>query len=78
MNWTDAVGWIGFCFILGCYLMVALQRWSVRSYQNQSGNFLGSVALAVNCAYYHAWAPMVLNVVWSVIATMTLYRLRKS
>jgi hypothetical protein len=77
MHWSDAIGWFGFAIVLVSYLMVALQRWHVRSIPNQIGNVLGPGSLGINSFYYHAWVPVVLNVIWVSIAIFTLFQIMR-
>lgn len=75
MHWSDFLGWLGCVLVLGCYLMVAIQRWQVRSLPNQVGNIIGPASISLNCWYYQAWVPLVLNAVWALIALGTLIRI---
>ena len=39
-------------------------------------NLLGGLLIAINCYYYNAIPPFVTNLLWSVIATLTIYKSR--
>ncbi|OGQ44540.1 MAG: hypothetical protein A3H42_00985 [Deltaproteobacteria bacterium RIFCSPLOWO2_02_FULL_46_8] len=75
MNWSDYVGWFGFAVVLFSYAQVALRRWRVRSVPNQVGNIVGPGSLGVNSLVYHAWIPVVLNIIWVSVACFTLIQL---
>ena len=75
MNWSDAIGWFGFVVVLLSYFQVAMHRWRVRSIQNQIGNIIGPGSLGINSFVYHAWVPVVLNIIWVSIAFYTLLQL---
>lgn len=77
MNWSDYVGWVGSFIVLFSYSQVALRRWRVRSFANQFGNFVGSGCLGLNSFFYQAWVPLVLNLVWSLVAVITIWQLLK-
>lgn len=78
MNWSDAVGWFGFAVVLFSYFQVASRRWRVRSIQNQIGNIVGPGSLGINSLIYHAWVPVVMNIVWVSVACMTLFQLLRN
>ncbi|PIR20269.1 MAG: hypothetical protein COV45_06875 [Deltaproteobacteria bacterium CG11_big_fil_rev_8_21_14_0_20_47_16] len=75
MHWSDYVGWLGFAIVLGSYLMVALQKWRVRSIPNQLGNIVGPGSLGINSLYHQAWVPVTLNVIWVSVALFTLIQI---
>lgn len=72
MNFSDVLGWSGFCVILFSYFQVAMRRWRVSSFPNQLGNFVGSCLLSANSFFYEAWAPFALNIIWGIIALSCL------
>lgn len=72
---TQKIGWVGVVAILLAY---SLLNFGILSSSNPTYlglNFIGAIAIA-----YEAWSkrdqqPMVLNIIWAVIALLALIRL---
>ena len=73
---VDVAGWIGMALLLGAYALVTAGRLPGTGLRFQLMNLLGGALLMVNSAWYGAWPSAVLNLVWVVIGTVGLVRLR--
>ncbi|MGB3182957.1 MAG: hypothetical protein WBB45_16310 [Cyclobacteriaceae bacterium] len=72
----DISGWLGSALILLSY---ALTLNKARDYSTAGRymNLAGGVMIAGNCFYYNALPSFVTNIVWSLIALLSIYRARK-
>lgn len=76
----EIVGWAGAILILGAYVLVSTGRLSGESALFQWMNAVGAAAFVANTAWHGAVPSMVLNIVWSAVGFLTLFRMwrRKS
>jgi hypothetical protein len=74
-TYVDVLGWLGSVAVVAAYSLISLQRLHSRSRIYQWLNLVGSVGLAVNTAYYHAYPSTVVNAVWLLIACLALIRI---
>ena len=72
---VDGLGCIGSLELLLAFWLVSNKRLLPVSVVYQSLNFTGSVFLLINTAYYGAFPSSFLNLVWGLIALVTLSRL---
>jgi hypothetical protein len=72
----DIIGWSGSGFLILAYGLTLVEN---NKYVNYSKylNLFGALLIAINCYYYNAIPSFVSNLIWSVMATFTLYRARK-
>tara|TARA_A100000171_G_C2140629_1_gene155987 strand:+ start:17856 stop:18125 length:270 start_codon:yes stop_codon:yes gene_type:complete len=73
---VDILGWSGSGFIVFAYALTLIESKRYLDYGKYL-NLLGGLLIAVNCYYYNAIPPFVTNLLWSVIATFTIYKTRK-
>jgi hypothetical protein len=71
----ELVGWTGAVLVLGAYILVTAGRLQGNSAQFQWMNLLGSAAFIANTAWHRAIPSMVLNIIWSLIGFVALFRL---
>ena len=71
----DILGWSGSGFIILAYALTLIQNRKYLDYGKYL-NLLGGLLIAINCYYYNAIPPFVTNLLWSVIATLTIYKSR--
>jgi multidrug transporter EmrE-like cation transporter len=71
----ELVGWIGSALILIAYFLVSTKRIPVCSVWYPCLNGIGSVGIIINTFYKQAWPPLVLNVLWTLIAIWSLFAL---
>jgi len=71
----DILGWTGSGLIIIAYALTLIEK---KKYVEHGKylNLLGGLLIAINCYYYHAIPPFVTNLLWSVIATLTIYQSR--
>lgn len=72
----DILGWTGSGFIILAYALTLIENKKHLNYGKYL-NLLGGLLIALNCYYYNAIPPFVTNLLWSIIATLTIYKSRK-
>ena len=70
--WFDAVGWLGAAFLLVAYAMVSYKKLEADSTIYQLLNVIGSVFLVANTIFYRAYPSSFVNVIWAVIAILSI------
>ncbi|AEV32200.1 CBU_0592 family membrane protein [Owenweeksia hongkongensis] len=73
----DILGWTGSGLIILAYALTLLKSSDYLSYSKYL-NLLGGILIAINCYYYQAIPPFITNLLWSVIATLTIYKTRRA
>jgi hypothetical protein len=71
---VEIVGWIGALLVLIAYMMVSTGRLSGHSPVFQSMNAVGATLFVLNTWWHGALPSMVLNIIWSVVGFVTLWR----
>jgi|RhiMetdeSRZDD1v2_1073273.scaffolds.fasta_scaffold28145_8 hypothetical protein len=74
-TYVDVLGWLGSVAVVAAYSLISLQKLQSTSKLYQWLNLVGSVGLAVNTAYYHAFPSTVVNMIWLLIAGSALIRI---
>ena len=71
----DILGWSGSGLIILAYALTLIEN---KKYVgcDKYLNLLGGLLIAINCYFYNAIPPFVTNLLWSVIATLTIYKSR--
>lgn len=71
----DILGWSVSGLIILAYALTLIEN---KKYVDCGKylNLLGGLLIAINCYYYNAIPPFVTNLLWSVIATLTIYKSR--
>ncbi|MBT9188892.1 hypothetical protein [Zobellia russellii] len=72
----DIFGWTGSGLIILAYAITMMENKKFLGYSKYL-NLLGGLLIATNCYYYSAIPPFVSNMLWSIIATLTIYKTRK-
>ena len=72
----DILGWTGSGLIILAYALTLFKNQKYLHFGKYL-NLLGGLLIAINCYYYEAIPPFVTNLLWSVIATLTIYKTRK-
>lgn len=72
----DILGWSGSGFIILGYALTLIENKKYLEYGKYL-NLFGGLLIAINCYYYNAIPPFVTNLLWSIIATLTIYKNRK-
>lgn len=68
----ESIGWLGAALVVAAYGFVSYGLVDGRSKAYQALNILGSLLLAVNTAWHHAWPSAAVNVIWMGIAVGAL------
>lgn len=69
---ADALGWVGAVALLLAYALVSFRKLSVQAKTYQALNIFGSFLLIINTAYHHAYPSTAVNVIWILIAIVSL------
>ncbi len=69
------IGWYGVLAILGAYMLVSFRLIDSDSLVYQVLNLTGAVAIIYETARKRDVQPLVLNIVWSVVAVMAIVRI---
>jgi hypothetical protein len=70
--WFDAIGWLGAGFLLVAYAMISSKKLEADSTTYQLLNVIGSVFLVANTIFYRAYPSSFVNVIWAVIAILSI------
>lgn len=68
----EIFGWIGSALLILAYALLTLEKVKARSWQYQTMNAVGALALVVNSIAHGALPPAALNTVWFVIGGVGL------
>ncbi len=69
------IGWIGMILILAAYFLVSFDMVTVHNIWFQLLNIIGSFGLALVAFGRRDWQPMVLNIIWILIAIIAMVRI---
>ena len=73
----EGSGWLGTIAIIVGYFLITLTAFSPHSWVYIVLNIFGSIAIAVEAAYKKDYQPVLLNIVWLVIALVSLLQILK-
>jgi len=68
----ETVGWIGTALVILAYFLVSKEYVTGKNAVYQLMNFFGAIGLGINVFYYGAWPSLAINIVWSIIAAVSL------
>ena len=74
---SQVIGWVGTSLIVIAYFLVSTKKVEGNSKIYQTLNLLGAIGVGVNVFVQHAWPAVALQVVWGIIAIISLARSRK-
>jgi hypothetical protein len=74
----EAFGWYGTMAILGAYALLSFSILEAMSIPYQLLNATGGLGIFLLCWYKRAYQPAVINLVWTVIASISLLRMMVS
>lgn len=74
---VEIVGWTGALLVLGAYLGVSSGRLTGKSAAFQWLNALGAAFFVLNTWWHGAIPSMVLNIIWSGIGFVALWRIAR-
>ncbi len=70
----EGFSWYGVAAILSAYLLVSLSIFQPSNYLVIFLNITGSIASGIDALKDRNWQPVVINIVWILIALVTLAR----
>lgn len=73
--WIDWLGWIGVILVLGAYALLSFGAIG-SGYVFQTLTLVGSLAVAIECWVKKDQQPAILNLIFSVIALLAIFRLQ--
>ena len=74
---SQIIGWIGTFLIVLAYFLVSTKKVDGQSKSYQTLNLLGAIAVGVNVLHQHAWPALALQIIWGIIAIVSLIKTRK-
>ena len=74
----EVCGWLGGLVLICGYAMVSFGRTRAQGKVFQGLNLLGSLTMAANSAWHHAWPSASVNVIWIGVGLGALWRGRYS
>jgi hypothetical protein len=72
------LGWIGTALVISAYFLVSYKRISPTSSLYQVLNLLGVIGVGISVYHKGAWSALTLQIVWGVIAFISLARIRRN
>jgi hypothetical protein len=69
---ANVLGWIGVSFILAAYALNNFQILSTETDIYRLLNLVGSIAIIIETVSKKDWQPVVLNIVWALVALIGL------
>lgn len=74
-KYIETIGWIGMVLILVAYFLVSFSIITVQDIIYQLLNMVGSVGIILVAFSKKDYQPMVLNIIWVLIAVIALLRI---
>ncbi len=74
---AQIVGWAGTFLIVSAYFLVSSKKVSGDNKLYQLMNLFGALAVGINVFYQGAWPAFALQIVWGIIAIISLLQRRK-
>ena len=75
---VQACGWVGMALIIAAYFLNSRKTLDSQSKTYQLMNVFGAIGAGINCFYQRAWPVLALQIIWGVIAIMTLLKKQKA
>lgn len=71
----EFVGWIGVVLFIVAYFLLALEILNANKSTYHWINFLGAICLIINAININDYPNIVVNVIWGLIALLTVFKL---
>jgi hypothetical protein len=68
------IGWVGTILIIGIYFLGSLNKIEPENRWSALVNLFGAAAVGLNVWYNHAWPALGLQVMWGLVAIVTLIK----
>lgn len=72
---TEAIGWYGVAAIVVGYMSISFEIFDAQSLPYQLLNLTGAIAIMYEALKKKDYQPVVLNVIWGVVAIIALTRI---
>jgi len=72
MDPFSTLGWIGAALVLAAYILIQLGKVNANDLAYDLMNLVGGTSIAINLFHTKSYGPMVLNIVWAVVAAVGL------
>lgn len=69
------IGWMGMILIVAAYFLVSFEILTVQNIWFQLMNIIGSFGIVLVAYSRRDWQPMVLNIIWMIIALVSISRM---
>jgi len=73
----EVCGWLGGLVLICAYAMASFGRISARGGVFQGLNLVGSLMLAANSGWHHAWPSVSVNLIWIGVGVVAMLRGRQ-
>lgn len=70
----QTLGWIGTALIIIAYFLISRKYLSSQSKTYQFLNLFGAMGVGANVFYQEAWPALALQIIWGIIAILSLIR----
>jgi len=74
---SNIIGWIGTIFIVLAYFLVSNNKIKATDVVYQLMNLFGAIGVGINVFYQQAWPSFSLQIIWAIIAIVSLLRRKK-
>jgi len=71
---AQVIGWIGTFLIILAYFLNSSKKIDSSSKIYQAINLLGAFCVGINVLYQQAWPALALQIVWGIIAVVSLVK----
>jgi len=75
---AQIIGWAGTFLIVLAYFLVSNKKVESTSKSYQLMNLFGAIGVGVNVFFQHAWPAFALQIIWGIIAIVSILRKPKS
>lgn len=72
---VETLGWIASAMVVIAFGLNSMGKVSASSILYQTMNLVSGVFFVINLSYHRAYPSVVLNIVWSVIAIVALFKI---
>ena len=74
---SQIIGWVGTFLVVLAYYLISTRKIDASSHHYQLLNFFGAIGIGVNVFYQQAWPALTLQIIWAIIAILSLLRSKK-
>jgi hypothetical protein len=75
---SQIIGWVGTFLIVLAYFLVSNNKVKPDSKIYQFMNLFGSIGVGFNVFYQKAWPGFILEVIWGIIALITIIKILRN